>query len=243
MSRRDTFFEPFDRDFWTLGRRARRGDRSVDLPFVMAHPLDHPRPDELAEFKAGVLVALAPGSQSEAWQIHGFLYRDSKGPPVVGTLTVQHFALDRNSSRAEVTGTVLRGLPLATIRDRALAGLEGILQAREAMEAVGGWNIKPDDVERARQAAREARKPRPGRPGHPNEHYRRIAIRYLELQRVRRDVLVGLAAEESAREGRQIPRETIRDWVRKATERGYLAPGKPGRAEARPGPKLKRKEK
>jgi hypothetical protein len=51
-------------------------------------------------------------------------------------------------------------------------------------------------------------------------------------------VLKVLAAEESERADRIIPRETIRDWVRKATRLEYLAPGSPGRAEARPGPRL-----
>jgi hypothetical protein len=65
-----------------------------------------------------------------------------------------------------------------------------------------------------------------------HDHYRRIALRYLEILEERRDVLVALAQEES------VPRETIRDWVRKATELGFLGPGTPGRAEQRPGPNL-----
>jgi len=131
---------------------------------------------------------------------------------------------------------VLRGLPLGVIRDRALAGLRGVLLAREAMAADPSWRITDKHVEPARRAVVEAGKPKRGRPGYPEEHYRRIALRYLELLKLgHRNVLVVLAAEE----GR--PRETVRDWVRKATGLGYLAPGKPGRAEARPGPKLKRK--
>jgi hypothetical protein len=86
--------------------------------------------------------------------------------------------------------------------------------------------------------------PRPGRRAKPTEHYRRIALRYLELlKQGQRHVLKALAAEESEREGRAVPRETVRDWVRKATKLGYLTPGIQGRASARPGPELYRKEK
>jgi hypothetical protein len=238
MSSRDTFFEPFDGDFRS---RARRNDPE-DFPFVMAWPLDDPEDDALAEFRAGVLIAPGRDARPAPWLVEGLLYRDPIGPPIVGSVSVRHFPLDQERV-LEVTGVVLRGLPLGAIREHALAGLEGTRLAREAM-AETGWTIAPAAVERAREAAEEARRPRPGRPSLPDEHYARIAGRYLELIDAGvRHVLVALAAEESIRAGRTIPRETIRDWVRKATERGYLAPGKPGRAEARPGSKLKRKEK
>lgn len=239
---RETFFEPFGGEFRSRARKALRGERSVDLPHVRARPLDDPAPDELAEFRAGALAAPARGAKPEPWQIEGVLFRNPKGPPIVGDLTVRHFPLDKKAARVEVTGTVLRALPLGTIRDKARAGLEGIWQARDTLRDLGYIDTS-ESVERAREAAQEAKKRRPGRPGHPDEYYRRIAARYLQLAKVRGDVLVALADEESELQGRQIPRETIRDWVRKATERGYLAPGKPGRAEVRPGPKLKRKEK
>jgi hypothetical protein len=240
MSSRDTFFGPFATDFRSL---ALASDTKELLPFVMARPVDDPRGDELAEFRAGALIAHARGAEPLAWQIDGLLHRASVGPPIVGSVTVRHFTLDDQAARAEVTGTVLRGLPLARIRGRALDGLEGIRQARDAMSETG-WSINPASVERARDAAIEAGKPRLGRPGLPVEHLARIAGRYIDLVEAGvGNVLVVLAEEESKRAGRTIPRETIRDWVRKATERGYLAPGTPGRAEARPGPKLKRKEK
>jgi hypothetical protein len=240
MSSRDTFFGPFDNEFRSL---ALASDAEELLPFVMARPVDDPHGDELAEFRAGALVAPARGAEPLAWRIDGLLHRASVTGPIVGSVTVRHFPLDDQTARAEVTGTVLRGLPLATIRERALRGLEGIRQARDAM-AETGWSINPASVERARDAADEARKPRPGRPGLPDEHFARIAGRYIDLvESGLSNVLVALAEEESQRAGRTIPRETIRDWVRKATERGYLAPGKPGKAEARPGPKLKRKGK
>jgi hypothetical protein len=239
---RETFFEPFEGAFRLRARKALKGD-AVDLPFVLARRLDKPGPDELAEFMAGVLAPPTPAARPEPWQVEGLLYRCPTGPPIVGSLRVRHFPLDTKALRAELTGLVLRALPLATIRDGALAGLEGSLQFLEIAGEAGWRGVALDDVERAREPVHEARKARPGRPRLSDQFLERIAIRYVELARVRRDVLVALAAEESERAGREIPRETIRDWVRKATERRYLAPGKPGRAEARPGPRLKRKEK
>jgi hypothetical protein len=242
-NRHAAFLEAFRGRLETRLRRERRGQRAYDWPYVEARPIEYPLDDRLAEFAAGVLIAPTPRSSPEPWQVRGVLYRNPRGPAVVGDLLVEHFPATRRAVRAEVTGTVLRGLPLGEIRDEALAGLRGRLEAREAMLAGGTFGMTEEQVLPARRAVTEATKPKPGRPGLPEEHYRRIALRYLALLKHHRNVLVALAAEESERQGRIVPRETVRDWVRKATGLGYLAPGKPGRAEARPGPKLKRKEK
>jgi hypothetical protein len=229
--RHDEWLSDFRSYFGSRAWQALRGDDAPgEWPFVMARPLEWSTDsDALAEFVAGVLIAPTPRSSSEPWQVRGLLYRDPKGPPVVGDVIVEHFPI-RQAARVEVTGTVLRRVNLREIYSHAVAGLEGVLLARKV------FNVTEDRMQPARRAVSEAAKPKRGRPGYPDEHYRRIAERYLELLSTGRlDVLVALAAEESR------PRETVRDWVRKATERGYLAPGKPGRAEARPGPKLKRK--
>jgi hypothetical protein len=112
------------------------------------------------------------------------------------------------------------------------------------MWAGGGWNVTVEDVEHTKKlAAAAAQRPlNRGRHGYPDDHYRRIALRYLKLVEERRDVLVALAQEESEGLGRDVPRETVRDWVRRATELGFLLPGTPGRASKRPGPNLYRKD-
>ena len=232
--RHDQWLSDFQGYFSGRVRKARRDAGSPgDWPYVLARPLEWSAdPSALAEFAAGVLIAPTPGSSPEPWQVRGLLYRDPKGPPIVGNVTVEHFPIGRKTARMEVTGTVLRGVNLGEIRSHAVAGLEGVLIAREL------FRVEAQRMEPARRVVSEARKRKRGRPGFPDEHFERIALRYLELlHEGRRDVLVALAQEENR------PRETVRDWVRKATERGYLAPGKPGRAEARPGPKLKRKGK
>jgi hypothetical protein len=243
-------------------RQARQGYDEHDWPVVEVRSLEPGSAEEprsalaptggLAEFVAGAMIAPSRRSPREPWQIGGILYRDETGPPLVGVLAVEHFAFSPTTTRLEVTGTVLRGVPLAAIRDKALADLRedreaaarGIDLARRAM-GTAGFYLPDQDVtgERARRTTEEASRPKRGRPRYSPERYGRIAVRYLELiDEGRRDVLVALAAEESERLGRPVPRETIRDWVRKATRLKYLAPGKPGRAESRPGPKLKRRE-
>ena len=187
----------------------------------------------LAQFAACVLI------HSEPWLVEGTLSLDpNQGPPIVSGVQVEHFPKpDR-----EVTGSVLR-LPLARIRDRATAQLPAVAIGRNAMADAGGWSIRPEDVAVAELAAAEAERPKRGRQAKSPEHYRRIAFRYLELLRDgKRHVLKELAAEESERLGRTVPRETVRDWVRKATRLGYLAPGTAGRADPRPGPNLYLKE-
>lgn len=226
----DLFLSRFRDEF----RKALKERAQIDWPIVIAQPLDDSLDEsEIAEFAAGTLV------NGEPWLIQGVLRSDPAGPPIVARLRAENFPV----ADVEVTGTVLRSLPIARIRDKALAWLIPLAVGRQALADASGWAITPDDVERARETAAQAERPQRGRRGHPPEHYRRIAFRYLELLKDgQRKVLVALADEESERLGRTIPRETVRDWVRKATRLGFLAPGKRGRAEARPGPNLYKKK-
>ena len=72
------------------------------------------------------------------------------------------------------------------------------------------------------------------RRGYPEEHYRRIAMRLLELQDQGwgRGINIELARLEN------VSRETIRDWISGARKRGFLGPGVRGRSGAVPGPRL-----
>jgi hypothetical protein len=220
--------------------RRRRGylNHAADMPpppWVLA---DEPEADE--EGSLASFVALAPARASrtgdvEWWLVRGVLRRSDEGPPGLARVAVEHF----DDPNAEVTPTTMRDLNFGTIREQAchaLAFAEVIHDVH--LKGRGGWT-RHDDAW-VRKVAEEAKRPlRRGRKGYPNEHYRWIAVRYLEIVGTgRRDVLKALATEEEARLGRPVPRETVRDWVRKATELGYLAPGKRGRASARPGPNL-----
>jgi hypothetical protein len=133
---------------------------------------------------------------------------------------------------------VLHRIPVATIRDRAQAWLEPQEAIADVLET--GWNIKPEQKRWARRVSAEAKK-KPltrGRKGYPHEHYRRIALRAVELfGEGHRDVLARLTDEEGK------PYQTVRDWIHRARSLGFLAPTKQGRADFRPGPNLYPKEK
>jgi hypothetical protein len=83
-------------------------------------------------------------------------------------------------------------------------------------------------VESARAGKRPPRgssSSRPGRRGHPDSHYQEIARRYLALrQRGFRNPTARLAEED------RVSRSTAAGWVGGARKRGYLPPGRPGRA-------------
>jgi hypothetical protein len=58
----------------------------------MARPAEDAPGERLAEFMAGVIIPPTPRARPEAW-VEGVLYRDPKGPPIVGELRVEHFPL------------------------------------------------------------------------------------------------------------------------------------------------------
>lgn len=83
--------------------------------------------------------------------------------------------------------------------------------------------------------------PKRGRKGYPEDHYKRIALAYLELQNrgFGQGILTELAHQESLRRGNKVPRETVRTWVYLARYRyQFLTPGTRGQAGAMPGPRL-----
>jgi hypothetical protein len=201
-----------------------------------------------------VTVALSPSGaafvaveivNNEPWLVRGHLDPTESGF-VISRLGVERFLFTDTGYGArletgpeDVTGSVLRGLHPNKIRERALVGLQEKGIAHEAMNRAG-WNLPPkefDQVRRLAEAARELPLNR-GRHGYPADHYRRIAIAYIDEVKAHggRGVLGRLASAEN------VSRATIRDWVKRARELGFLAPTKQGRAEATPGPNLYRKE-
>ena len=121
---------------------------------------------------------------------------------------------------------MLRGLRLMRIRGRALAQLR--FKEFSFEQAIG----TPMKIV---AAAKEAETPRRrGRPGLPDDHYKRIALEYLELFAAgyRRGILDELACRHKR------PKQTVRDWVHRARELDYLTKGKQGRAGAKRGHRL-----
>jgi len=145
---------------------------------------------------------------------------------------------------APLNSTALRAVArdsakiLAKVRARLLGDPELMDLARR----FGLVTVTAEEREAAQRLAEAAavlpRKRRGGRQRYPDDHYRRVALRYLDLQEhgVQRGILVRLAEIEG------VPRDTVRDWVHGATKRGFLTPGKQGRAGRDAGPNLYRKE-
>jgi hypothetical protein len=132
------------------------------------------------------------------------------------------------------------------MRERALRDIRERPELAESAASVGLQLLTADEKKAVRRAARKAtpRQRRRGRPAHPDDHYREVAVAYLDLQRegFGKGILLELANREGRRLGRPVARETARDWVRGARKRGFLTSGHPGRAGAEPGPNLVQKE-
>jgi hypothetical protein len=203
-----------------------------------------PKKPKLAKNALSTVLALYPArpyptADEEPWLVRALLYDVEEGPPVLTQVNVEH---RQNPTTVEVTGNALRRLPIATIRDRANAQLRQRPDYLDALDIFG--RVTPAERQRARRAAVAAKKLplTRGRKGYPEAHYRRIALRAVEIfdpdrkDGGRRDVLNALAEEEKK------PYSTVRDWISRARGLGYLVPAKQGRTDFRPGPNLYRNE-
>lgn len=216
---------------------------------------------QLPGFQPGEMkVRLWPGPTDEArtgfaiegrspdgnWCVRAFLAVDQD----------QHLAITRLESwpfdTAVVMGAAphvglggddLRRFPLGRWVAEALAQLadENLLAATGSgydpmLEKLGFTGASEKRKAWARQVAEEARSVtlRRGRRGYPDDHYRRIALAYLDLQQ--QGVYRGIQKRLAEQEGR--PWQTIRDWLAIATEKGFLTKGSKGRAGRMPGPRL-----
>jgi hypothetical protein len=146
---------------------------------------------------------------------------------------------------AGINGDTMRHLPLGRWLAEAFGQLtDAEFLARTGsgydplLEAMGHTDTSAERIAWARQVADAVQAVplrRRGRRGYPDDHYRRIALAYLDLQQqgVSRGIQHRLAEQE-----RKQP-ETIRDWLHIATKKGFLTPGKQGRAGGRhAGPNL-----
>jgi len=224
------------------------------LPWIYSFEFDDPEDAAvLASVVAVHMIASTASSRTEPWLIRGVL-RASNGGLVLSLISVEHLS----DPAIEVTGVVLHRVPVARLRDFATSYLAmasdfaDVLAMRRAPEGVDPdtpWLVKQGEQDAARKqwarrVARQAKQVVPlqrGRKGYPVDHYRRIALLtltiYEELKREgRRDVVKELAAREG------VPYQTVRDWIRRARELGFLGPTQRGRSQWAAGPNLQRKE-
>jgi hypothetical protein len=224
-------YEEFD----ALWCSVKKATAVMPAPWVLAEAFDDP--DDDAVFGAAFAVQLV---DKEPWLVRGVLRSVPPGPPVMSRITVDHLT-DR---AREATGKVVRDINFGTIRDAALMRLRQRGHNRTLLHASDPDLFTKKQVAEAEATAiRAARGARGPRGAYTAEHYRRIALRYLELVADgRRDVVNALCEEEAERLGEPVARERMRDWIRKTVRMGFLAPGKSGVVGREPGPNLNTKE-
>ena len=183
-----------------------------------------------------VFFAARETVDSLPWLVHGELIPDKeRGQLLVSRLTIEPWGHDR-----EVSTQLLHNLKVAPIRDKAIARIRALANRPHYVGSEDDWWPDfPDEtvVYASHSAVQQSARPR-GRPRkYPDEHYRSVAIQYLELyeagqrQRILSDI--------GRRHGDAHP-NTVRDWVNRARvpNLGYLTKGMQGRAHAEPGPRL-----
>lgn len=155
-----------------------------------------------------------------------------------GLLEIRQLAVEPWKHRGEVTGQVLRVLKPADIR--AAVRIDLRFMGDEPEIAFSGPRSAPvrvfpsEEIATRKALIETSAKPRKlGRPALPDGHYRDVALEYLELYEGGSPRVLKELAER-----RGVQWRTVRDWVARARQLGYLTRGKQGRAGARPGPRL-----
>jgi hypothetical protein len=155
-------------------------------------------------------------------------------------LLEHHRASGGEFPAAGITGAVLRDIRLEELAQQVKQRLIEQPKALDQLRQRGIVALPEADRlirENARRAARTQL--RKGRAGYPEDFYRGVALRYLEIAASQnRGVIPQLATEYGRRLKREIPRDTVKSWLRKARELGLLEFDGQGRSGARPGPQL-----
>jgi len=163
------------------------------------------------------------------WLVHGLLASDTSGAPVVRRLALEPWDQDG----PEVSSEVTHRLRVALLRDRALASLLGEPGSIEVRQRFGATVTRGRQTARALAAKAGTGKRRGRPPLFGPEHYAELARECIALYRQgHRGIRATIANEHNVSEA------TVRDWVRRAREFGYLAESKHGKADYRPGPNL-----
>lgn len=180
------------------------------------------------------------------WWISATVVRD--GPQlVIGRLTIEPniYKHDDRPPPGGIGSAEVRGVRVGEVLARALGQAEAAPNRRRATrqllpelaEHFTELGLGEEEVKLAREAAEEAvqGRPKPGRPPKPDSFYEQLAREYLELQ-AQEGRSRGIQPQLADRHG--YSREAVRDWVREARRRGFLAPARKGQAGARAGPQL-----
>jgi hypothetical protein len=166
------------------------------------------------------------------WLVRALLAWDVSDAPVVRRLALEPWDQDG----PEVSSEVTHRLRVALLRDRALEQLRREPEMLQIAERFG-MKVTTRDRRNAADLAAKATSKTGRKRGRPPlfgpEHFAEIARECIALYREgRRGIRATLAKE------RKVSEATVRDWVKRARELGYLTESKHGKADYRPGPNL-----
>lgn len=151
----------------------------------------------------------------------------------------------------EVTSEVLRAVEIPKLVNAAREAIARSahsftpeyldeFEAEHGIRPQQSWDAETVAFARRRIKAASARAARSGRPTLGDEHYRWVALRYIELIEAQkaRGILTQIARDAEPRLRRPVQIDTVKTWVTKAREKGFLTPGEKGRASGAAGPHL-----
>ncbi|MFV8165308.1 hypothetical protein ACNQVK_24985 [Mycobacterium sp. 134] len=140
-----------------------------------------------------------------------------------------------------ITSDILRRIPLGDIVARTQRWLADASWRTEGIRTLPGPDLRPDDLtdqqRRALENSSNSMLRRRGRPELSDELLVDVAEAYIQEAGRGRGAINRMADIFNR------PEATIRDWISIARRRGYLAPTKPGRRGAAPGPRLSKPSK
>lgn len=221
-------------DMHRLGVVWRDSAAETDLAVLFAQPIiDHRSViARFAGFGFAPKRSSASGWQGGAagWYVSGYLERGASGDIVVRQLAID----PERDQQGGVTTDVLRSFRPTNI----IAKVRAYLTALPALLLLEQeWGLRDEEpsalatlIVEARAAADAIPAPR-GRL--TDDFFERLARLCLDEFHLRGRGVLDRVADAEKR-----PRETIRDWVREATERGFLAPRERGQSVFAPGWRL-----
>jgi hypothetical protein len=199
-----------------------------------------------------------------SWSVSGVVRMNREHGPQLRSLDMRPFTtldyLQEEGVAAEFVGTredasidraALRSIRPDEVVRRVLGVIRverGLLRAADEHAATGSgkgtWNligtalplVKDAGTSRVIVAAGKQR----GRPSKGEAFYEQIARAWIELHEHGhgRAAAKLLAAEYERRTGQSVTPATVRSWVKRARDRGFLAPTTSGSPRALPGPRL-----
>jgi hypothetical protein len=157
---------------------------------------------------------------------------------------IQLMTETREAPEGGISAEVWKSVRIGEIRRLVRNQIE---EAARTEERVQEWmksgGLQSYDVPRTARSLRARLRDgggHPGRRGYPELHYRRVAIKYLQLCGANgpRRINQALAEWLGIQLGYEVSNATAASHVHTARQRGFLGPTKPGRANCEPGPRL-----